>query len=158
MSKASSWLALEPAIAPEDAGAPIALPPKRCAELAPITRTLGFEDESFDHVYAPYVVSVVPDLPAAMAEMKRVFPGLHLSINGGIGDLDAAREAQRRAAAVIATVGRFGYRAASKAVMGLLGVEFGPTRPPLVPLDEPRREALRAELEAQGFLAAVTTR
>jgi phosphatidylethanolamine/phosphatidyl-N-methylethanolamine N-methyltransferase len=35
-------------------------------------RQLGFEDESFDHVYAPYVVSVVPDLPAAMAEMKRV--------------------------------------------------------------------------------------
>jgi phosphatidylethanolamine/phosphatidyl-N-methylethanolamine N-methyltransferase len=35
-------------------------------------RELGFEDESFDHVYAPYVVSVVPDLPAAMAEMKRV--------------------------------------------------------------------------------------
>lgn len=33
---------------------------------------LGFADESFDHVYAPYVVSVVPDLPAAMAEMKRV--------------------------------------------------------------------------------------
>jgi phosphatidylethanolamine/phosphatidyl-N-methylethanolamine N-methyltransferase len=33
---------------------------------------LGFPDESFDHVYAPYVVSVVPDLPAAMAEMKRV--------------------------------------------------------------------------------------
>jgi phosphatidylethanolamine/phosphatidyl-N-methylethanolamine N-methyltransferase len=33
---------------------------------------LTFPDESFDHVYAPYVVSVVPDLAAAMAEMKRV--------------------------------------------------------------------------------------
>jgi phosphatidylethanolamine/phosphatidyl-N-methylethanolamine N-methyltransferase len=33
---------------------------------------LRFPDESFDHVYAPYVVSVVPDLPQAMAEMKRV--------------------------------------------------------------------------------------
>lgn len=33
---------------------------------------LTFPDESFDHVYAPYVVSVVPNLAAAMAEMKRV--------------------------------------------------------------------------------------
>jgi N-acetylneuraminate lyase len=70
------------------------------------------------------------------------------------GDYAAAGEAQRRAARAIATVGRFDYRAASKAVMGLLGVELGPTRPPLVPLDEARREALRSELAALGLLAA----
>jgi phosphatidylethanolamine/phosphatidyl-N-methylethanolamine N-methyltransferase len=36
---------------------------------------LTLPDESFDHVYAPYVVSVVPDLGAVMSEMKRVCRG-----------------------------------------------------------------------------------
>lgn len=33
---------------------------------------LTFEDESFDIVYAPYVISVVPDPVAVVAEMRRV--------------------------------------------------------------------------------------
>jgi phosphatidylethanolamine/phosphatidyl-N-methylethanolamine N-methyltransferase len=34
--------------------------------------TLGFPDESFDVVYAAYVISVVPDPVAALTEMRRV--------------------------------------------------------------------------------------
>lgn len=34
--------------------------------------TLGFPDESFDVVYAAYVISVVPDPVAALKEMRRV--------------------------------------------------------------------------------------
>ena len=35
-------------------------------------RSLLFPDESFDHVLAPYVVSVVPEPRRVMAEMRRV--------------------------------------------------------------------------------------
>lgn len=35
-------------------------------------RSLKFEDESFDHVLAPYVISVVPEPEKVMAEMRRV--------------------------------------------------------------------------------------
>ena len=68
------------------------------------------------------------------------------------GDHATASDLQRRAARVIATVARYDYRAASKAVMGLLGLELGPPRPPLVPLTAESTVKLRAELEAQGFL------
>lgn len=35
-------------------------------------RHLAFADESFDHVLAPYVISVVPDPEQVLAEMRRV--------------------------------------------------------------------------------------
>lgn len=35
-------------------------------------RTLSFPDASFDHVFAPYVVSVVPEPERVLAEMRRV--------------------------------------------------------------------------------------
>jgi N-acetylneuraminate lyase len=47
------------------------------------------------------------------------------------GDLTAARGAQLQALEMIKTLGRFGFLAASKAVMAMLGVDCGPVRPPL---------------------------
>jgi N-acetylneuraminate lyase len=47
------------------------------------------------------------------------------------GDVAAARAAQFQAMEMIKTLGRFGFSAASKAVMALLGVDCGPVRPPL---------------------------
>ncbi len=35
-------------------------------------RALGFEDETFDHALAPYVMSVVPEPEKVMAEIRRV--------------------------------------------------------------------------------------
>src|SRR6185369_8784830 len=35
-------------------------------------RTLEFADASFDHVFAPYVISVVPEPERVLAEMRRV--------------------------------------------------------------------------------------
>ena len=61
---------------------------------------------------------------------------------------------QARAARLIATVGRYEYRAASKATVGLLGLEIGPPRPPLVPLGADTLSKLRAELEEQGLPVA----
>lgn len=47
------------------------------------------------------------------------------------GDYETARREQARSIALIKTLARFGYLGASKAVMGMLGVECGPVRPPL---------------------------
>jgi len=67
------------------------------------------------------------------------------------GERAVAADLQVRAARWIATIGRYEYRAASKAVMGLLGLDLGPPRLPLVPLTADAQSKLRAELEEQGF-------
>ena len=47
------------------------------------------------------------------------------------GERRLAAHEQLRAARMIQTLNRFGFMAASKAVMGLLGIDCGPVRPPL---------------------------
>lgn len=76
----------------------------------------------------------------------------------GRGDRVEAASAQARASRLIATLARYEYRAASKAVMGFLGLDLGPPRLPLAPLSADSVAKLRAELEEQGFpQAAVRT-
>jgi N-acetylneuraminate lyase len=67
------------------------------------------------------------------------------------GDLPAAREEQLRSARLIRLLTSYGYMAASKAVMGMLGVSVGPPRLPLERLTPERTAELRTKLEALGF-------
>ena len=67
------------------------------------------------------------------------------------GDTESAQKLQSQAALLIETLFRRGYTAAAKTVMGFLGVECGPVRPPLVGLEDGAAPALRAELEGHGF-------
>ncbi len=62
------------------------------------------------------------------------------------GDLPAARAAQFEAAEMIKILGEFGFMAASKAVMSLLGVACGPVRPPLRNLTPGQIDALAGKL------------
>ncbi len=64
------------------------------------------------------------------------------------GDLDAARAAQLQAARMIEVLGKYGFMAASKAVMGLIGVDCGPVRPPLRNLTGEELASLARELAA----------
>jgi N-acetylneuraminate lyase len=66
-------------------------------------------------------------------------------------DLAAARAEQLRSAELVAVLNGFGYMAAAKAVMGMLGVDVGPPRLPHVALDPGRVARLRRRLEALGF-------
>lgn len=50
------------------------------------------------------------------------------------GDLDEARQAQRRSADLVRVLERFGGLRAGKAIMAMLGVDCGPVRSPLKPL------------------------
>ncbi|WP_435018126.1 dihydrodipicolinate synthase family protein [Tundrisphaera sp. TA3] len=67
------------------------------------------------------------------------------------GDLDAAREWQFRSVRLIRLLAGFGYMAAAKATMGLLGVPVGPPRLPNAGLGPGRHEELRGALERLGF-------
>jgi N-acetylneuraminate lyase len=62
------------------------------------------------------------------------------------GDLAAARAAQFQATEMIRTLASFGFMAASKAVMSLIGVDCGPVRPPLCNLTPAQLDALAGKL------------
>jgi N-acetylneuraminate lyase len=68
------------------------------------------------------------------------------------GNLQAARDEQRRALAMIATIWRYGHMVTvSKAVMSLIGIDCGPPRLPLVPLGDNALASLRDDLDKLGF-------
>jgi N-acetylneuraminate lyase len=63
------------------------------------------------------------------------------------GDLEAARVGQLQAARMIEVLVRYGFMAASRAVMSGLGVDCGPARPPLRTLSNDEAASLMRELE-----------
>jgi N-acetylneuraminate lyase len=69
------------------------------------------------------------------------------------GDIAAARIEQFRSVQLIDLLGSYGFIAASKAVMGFLGIDVGPARLPLVSLQNDQRNRLRTSLEALGFFS-----
>ena len=67
------------------------------------------------------------------------------------GDLAEARREQYRSVELVALLSSRGYMGASKALMKMLGVDIGPTRPPLGNLDGEEYARLSAELRQRGF-------
>ncbi len=52
---------------------------------------------------------------------------------------------------MVQMLSKYGYMAAAKAVMGMLGVEVGPARLPHNALGAAEKDRLRKELEGMGF-------
>jgi N-acetylneuraminate lyase len=69
------------------------------------------------------------------------------------GDWEAARSSQARAVAMVRLMEQFPTLAAQKFTMTLLGLDFGPVRPPLPNLSSADERRLRAELERLNFAA-----
>jgi N-acetylneuraminate lyase len=67
------------------------------------------------------------------------------------GDLDEARQWQSHSVAMVGAIGRYGFTAAAKSVMGMVGVECGPARLPLAALCGEKASELKADLNAIGF-------
>lgn len=67
------------------------------------------------------------------------------------GDLERARQEQFRSVRLIQLLFGYGYMAAAKAVMGMLGVPVGPARLPNDRLAPEQVARLRTELEQLGF-------
>jgi N-acetylneuraminate lyase len=68
------------------------------------------------------------------------------------GDLASARAAQLKAVELIGVLGRYGFLAASKAAMSLVGVPCGPVRLPLRNLSSEELAALADQIGALGVL------
>jgi N-acetylneuraminate lyase len=73
------------------------------------------------------------------------------------GDLEAARLHQSRSQAFIRVIAKYGIRAAQKPVMGMLGVDAGPTRIPVKATTPQNIALLKADLEELGFFDWVRT-
>ncbi len=69
------------------------------------------------------------------------------------GDLATAQEEQYRSVRLIRLLSNFGYLAAARAVMEMLGVPLGPPRLPNSPLEPGRHEELRKALDHLGFFS-----
>jgi N-acetylneuraminate lyase len=69
------------------------------------------------------------------------------------GDLATARAEQFQTVQLVELLSGYGYMAAAKAVMGMLGVDVGPPRLPHARLDDGPAARLRGELERMGFFA-----
>lgn len=67
------------------------------------------------------------------------------------GDLETARTEQFRGVRLIQLFASYGYMAAAKAVMKMLGVDVGPARLPHNTLTSEQVTHLRSELDAMGF-------
>jgi N-acetylneuraminate lyase len=69
------------------------------------------------------------------------------------GDLAKARTLQLQSAEMIQTLNSFGFMAASKAVMSLVGVDCGPVRAPIRNLTPGQLDALANQLASTEILA-----
>jgi len=63
------------------------------------------------------------------------------------GDLDEARRLADQSIAMVRTVVRLGELPAAKAILTHLGIDVGPPRPPLPPLDDAARNELHGMLD-----------
>jgi N-acetylneuraminate lyase len=67
------------------------------------------------------------------------------------GDLATARAEQFRSVQLVERLSSYGFMAAAKALMGMLGVDVGPPRLPFARLDVEAEASLRGELERMAF-------
>jgi N-acetylneuraminate lyase len=69
------------------------------------------------------------------------------------GDMLAARAAQLEATEMVKALASFGFMAASKAVMSLMGIDCGPVRPPIRNLAPAQLDALVGKLSDMNIFA-----
>ena len=71
------------------------------------------------------------------------------------GDMPEARRWQSLSIQIIAVMARHGGLPAGKAMMGMIGLDCGPVRPPLKNLSPEELKIFRSDLEQVGFPAKI---
>jgi N-acetylneuraminate lyase len=69
------------------------------------------------------------------------------------GDLVTAQALQMKSVKLVEVLCQYGVLPAGKAIMGMLGADCGPARPPVRRLSEQQHTALRQQIESLGVLA-----
>ena len=134
----------------------------------------GVKYSNPDLVLMQECLSAAGSLDVLFGVDEELLAALALGVNGAVGstynfalplyrqlwsafaanDLATARRLQRKSVEIVRVLERFGGLTAGKAVMAFLGVDCGPVRGPLRPLDADELTALRAQLEAIGFFSS----
>lgn len=150
------------------------LPPATVARLAKqVPNFNGIKDSSGDLTQlAEYIRLCPPHFRAFIGRDSLIFGALMYGAAGAVaatanvaaslavgiydavqaGELDRARELQRKLAPVRMAFGLGTFPVVVKEAMGMIGLPVGPARSPVGPLSEQAREQLRKALEGAGLL------
>src|SRR5262249_37083195 len=126
-------------------------------DLVELQETVNVEGGAFDILFGQdefLVAGLVMGVRGAVGCTYN-FAGRHyrrLMKSFADGDIEAARAVQYQSARMVQILGKYGFMAAAKAVMGLIGVDCGPVRPPLRNLSREEVGQLAAELERLEIL------
>lgn len=113
-------------------------------DLVELSECIQLDDGAFDILFGAdecYLAGLAMGVRGAVGSSFNFAAPLYRRIVAAFtrGDFETARREQGKSIALIKSLAAFGYLGASKAVMGMLGVDCGPVRPPL---GNPSREEL----------------
>ena len=116
-------------------------------DLVELLQCVQFDDGAFDVLFGAdecYLAGLAYGVRGMIGSSYNFAAPLYHRIDQAFarGDLATARRLQVESIAMIKTLAEFGYLAASKAVMGMIGVDCGPVRSPLRELSREERLAL----------------
>lgn len=126
-------------------------------DLADFALCCGFDGGRFDMLFGRdemLLAGLATGAKGAVGSTYNYAAPLYLEILDAFdrGDLEKARALQRRAAEIVRVLLRYGGGPApGKAIMKLAGLDCGPCRLPLVPVEGERLAALEADLRKIGF-------
>jgi N-acetylneuraminate lyase len=125
-------------------------------DLIQFQRCLHLEDGAFDILFGcdeALLAGLVLGAQGAVGSTYNFAAPLYSRIIRAFqaGDLKTARAEQHRSVLLVDLLYRHGFSGSAKAIMSMIGLDLGPVRLPLKNLDEPKKEALRKELESIGF-------
>src|SRR5579884_2962865 len=147
--------------------------PDTVARLAELPNVLGIKDSSGDLQNTNEYVRLVPERFAVLQGRDTlIYPALLCGARGAVpatgniaprlvveiyerfrrGDLEGAREAQRRLSPVRLALTLGTAPGGVKAALALLGMSLGPSRSPVAPLPPEKQQKMRAALEQAGLL------
>lgn len=126
------------------------------SDLMAFQRCLRVQGERFDVLWGfdEYLLAAVAlGAAGAVGSTYNLAAPLYLRVMAAVerGDLAAARADQYRSVQLIELLAGLGFIPATKAVMGMLGVDVGPARLPLTNLTAEQVGRLRSALEGLGF-------
>ncbi len=123
-----------------------------------LQRSIAIDDGAFDvflgcdeGLLAGYLFGITGSIGATYSFTAPHFERMRKAFVAG--DVALARSLQLQAALMVKTLGDFGFLAASKAVMKLMGVDCGPLRSPIASLSDSETRALAEKLAAYDVFA-----
>jgi N-acetylneuraminate lyase len=125
-------------------------------DLMSFTQCLNFEDGRFNILFGRdeiLLAALALGAGGAVGSTYNFMAPIYHSILESLakGDLISARRWQTLSIQIIAVMARHGGLRAGKAMMGIIGLDCGPVRPPLRDMPVSELQTFKSELELAGF-------